>query len=117
MKQKLTYSLLVFLFLGSACRNASTEQVIAEEFCQCFQKMTDVYQQVQSEDETEANNTLLDLMKELETAAAASEECVERMEIDYGDLLDKKEEQIKAEMQKRCPKVVETLEAIDQGYE
>ena len=116
MKQVLPYSLLIiFLLLGSSCRSRDKEEVIAKEFCQCFQGMTALYQETRglSEDSDE----LIVVMEKLQTAATASKECIEAVEIEYGDILDEKEEEIKAAMQKRCPQVVETLEEIDKRYE
>lgn len=118
MKQQLTghFWILLLVFAG-ACRSTSPEKEVAQEFCQCFRNMTELYRQVQSQDESTAEDKLAELMRELESAATASEDCVERVEIDYGNLLDEKEEQIKAEMQRLCPDVVATLEEIDKGYE
>ena len=118
MKQKLTKHVwILLLVVAGACRSTSPEKEVAHEFCQCFRSMTELYQQVQSRDESATEDQLVELMRELETAAAASEDCVERVEMDYGDLIDQKEEAIKTAMQQLCPEVVETLEAIDQGYE
>jgi hypothetical protein len=116
MKQVLPYSLLVILlFLGSSCRSRDKERDIAKEFCQCFQEMTTLYQQTR--EITEDSDELIALTEKLQTAATASKECIEEAEIDFTDVIDEKEEEIKAAMKKICPKVVETLEEIDKGYE
>lgn len=118
MKQKLTRHLWVLgLVIAGACQNTSLEKEVAQEFCQCFQDMTELYQKIQSQDESTTEDQLVKLMRELESAAAVSEECVERVEMDYGNLIDQKEEEIKAQMQQLCPDVVKTLEEIDKGYE
>lgn len=119
MKRKsITNVLLISLFLVIACRDEKPEEAIAREFCQCFAEMTELYRQVQDRDGDPADDDLLNLMERLEEAATASEECVENVEMAYGDeVLEDKEEQIKAEMQNRCPQVIETLEEIDAGYE
>ena len=118
MKQRLTNHLWVLvLVMAGACRSTSPEKEVAQEFCQCFRNMTELYDKIQSQDESTAEHQLIELMQELESAATASEECVERVEMDYGDLIDQKEEEIKAKMQQLCPDVVETLEEIDRGYE
>ncbi len=110
-------TLMAFVFMISACQTAKTEKEIAAGLCECLQPMTELYRQLQEQNEADPSLENAALKAKLEAAGLESEACTENIKIEYGEVMEKQTEEIKTAMETLCPKVVGTLAEIDAAYE
>lgn len=108
MMKQIYLLILAATFSGCGLGGGNHEQ-IAQEVCECMRPLSESYSSMKDALDARDSSALQRFAEEMETVNEQVGDCAGRIEERYGPLEGKREEQVKAAMQKICPEVIEIL--------
>ncbi len=77
----------------------------ADEMCKCLKISHDYSENVKKLEQEEDKIAFEALIAQRDSIQEISNDCINVLEQNYGDIVDEKEAEIKASMEKNCPKI------------
>jgi hypothetical protein len=119
---KKTSTLWTVLFLVSLFAAGCQQQPEADDMdmaaglCQCMRPMAESLKAINALSAAGEGDALEEARKSLGATAQAVDECLGELEEEYGEALEKREEEIRALMAEKCPEVSQVMQEAEAGF-
>ena len=102
----------VMLLLFFSCKESPKIDfdAIANDLCKCMQPLADINDEIVAATEKNDSVAMQRLILEIESVAAKSEQCAQKLDIKYGVVPTKEEPKAEVAFKKACPEIAKIME-------